>query len=144
MAKYTLIATSSFGLEAVVAQELKSLGYQDLTLENGRVTFMGNEEDIAHCNIWLRTADRVLIKMAEFKATDFEELFQGTQNIRWEDMIPINGKMHVIGRSVRSNLASVRDCQAIVKKSVIKAMNRKHHLAQFPETGPLFKIEISL
>ena len=144
MAKYTLIATSSFGLEAVVAQELKSLGYQDLTLENGRVTYMGNEEDIARCNIWLRTADRVLIKMAEFKATDFEELFQGTQNIRWEDMIPINGKMHVIGRSVRSNLASVRDCQAIVKKSVIKAMNRKHHLAQFPETGPLFKIEISL
>jgi putative N6-adenine-specific DNA methylase len=77
MAKYTLIATSSFGLESVVAQELRNLGYQDLTLENGRVTYTGNEEDIARCNIWLRTADRVLIKMAEFKATDFEELFQG-------------------------------------------------------------------
>lgn len=144
MAKYTLIATSSFGLESVVAQELRNLRYQDLTIENGRVTYTGNEEDIARCNIWLRTADRVLIKMAEFKATDFEELFQGTQNVRWEDMVPVNGKMHVTGRSVRSKLASIRDCQAIVKKAVIKAMNRKYHLAQFPETGPLYKIEISL
>jgi putative N6-adenine-specific DNA methylase len=144
MAKYTLIATSSFGLESVVAQELRNLRYQDLTIENGRVTYTGNEEDIARCNIWLRTADRVLIKMAEFKATDFEELFQGTQNVRWEDMVPVNGKMHVVGRSVRSKLASTRDCQAIVKKAVIKAMNRKYHLAQFPESGPLYKIEISL
>jgi putative N6-adenine-specific DNA methylase len=144
MAHYTLIATSSFGLESIVAQELRTLGYNGLFLENGKVTFTGNEEDIAHCNIWLRTADRILIKMAEFKATDFDELFQGTHDILWEDMIPVTGKMHVTGKSVRSKLASVRDCQAIVKKSVIKAMNRRYHLTQFPETGPLYKIEISL
>jgi putative N6-adenine-specific DNA methylase len=144
MAQYSLIATSSFGLESVVAQELRKLGYNELTVENGKVTFMGNEEDIARCNIWLRTADRVLIKMAEFKAADFEELFQATHNVRWEDMIPVNGKMHVVGKSVRSKLASTRDSQAIVKKSIIKAMNRKYHLLQFPETGPLYKIEVSL
>ncbi|HOH25371.1 MAG TPA: class I SAM-dependent RNA methyltransferase [Syntrophorhabdus sp.] len=144
MANYTLIATSSFGLESVVAQELRNLGYEDLIVENGRVIFKGKEPDIARCNIWLRTADRVLIKMAEFKATDFDELFQGTFNVAWEDIIPVNGKMHVTGKSVRSKLASVRDCQTIVKKSVIKAMNRKYHLARFPETGPLYRIEISL
>jgi putative N6-adenine-specific DNA methylase len=144
MTPYTLIATSSFGLESIVAEELRNLGYNDLTLENGRITFKGKAEDIARCNIWLRSADRVLIKMAEFKATDFDVLFQETQNIMWEDMIPVTGKMHVIGKSVRSKLSSVRDCQSIVKKSIIKAMNRKYHLVQFPETGPLYKIEISL
>lgn len=144
MANYTLIATSSFGLESVVAEELRNLGYENLIIENGRVSFAGNEEDIVHSNIWLRTADRVLIKMAEFKATDFDALFHGTLNIVWENIIPVNGKMHVTGKSVRSKLASVRDCQAIVKKSVIKAMNRKYRLSQFPETGPLYKIEVSL
>jgi putative N6-adenine-specific DNA methylase len=144
VSKFTLIATSSFGIESIVAQELRDLGYHKLTIDNGRVTFSGDEYDIARCNIWLRTADRVLIKIAEFKAIDFEELFQGVQNVRWEEIIPINGKMHVIGKSVRSRLASVSDCQAIVKKSVIKAMGRKYHVDQFPESGALYKIEVSL
>ena len=74
---YTLIATSTFGLESIVADELRALGYEDLTIENGKVTFKGDEWDIATCNIWLRTADRVLIKVKEFKAESFEELFQG-------------------------------------------------------------------
>jgi putative N6-adenine-specific DNA methylase len=144
MSKYTLIATSSFGIESVVAQELKNLGYNELTIENGRTIFSGDEMDIVRCNIWLRTADRILIKMAEFKATDFEELFQGAQGVRWEEIIPVNGKMHVLGRSVQSKLSSVRDCQAIVKKSVIKTMRRRYHVDQFPETGSLYRIEISL
>jgi putative N6-adenine-specific DNA methylase len=92
MSKYTLIATSSFGLESVVAQELRDLGYNELTIENGKIIFTGDEKDIAICNIWLRSADRVLIKMSEFKATDFEGLFQETQKIKWEDMIQVNGK----------------------------------------------------
>ena len=142
--QYTLIATSSFGIESVVAQELKDLGYNELTIDNGRVIFSGNEYDIARCNIWLRTADRVLIQMTEFKANDFEDLFQGTQSVRWEDIIPINGKMHVIGKSVRSKLASVRDCQAIVKKAVVTAMGRKYRVNHFSETGPLYRIEISI
>ncbi|HBA54825.1 MAG TPA: RNA methyltransferase [Syntrophorhabdus aromaticivorans] len=144
MAKYTLVATCSFGLESVVAQELRWLGYSGLTVENGRVTFNGDEKDIARCNIWLRTADRVLIKIGEFKATDFEGLFRGTLDTGWEELVPVDGKMYVIGKSVRSVLSSVRDCQSIVKKAIIQAMRRKYHVTQFPETGPLYKVEISL
>jgi len=144
MSQYTIVATSAFGLESVVAGELKNLGYSNLSVQNGRVVFTGDEKDIARCNIWLRTADRVLIKVSEFKAMDFEELFQGTLSIPWEEMIPVDGKMHVIGKSVKSKLTSVKDCQAIVKKAIVEAMKRKHHTPWFAETGPLYKIEISL
>jgi putative N6-adenine-specific DNA methylase len=82
--------------------------------------------------------------MAEFKATDFDELFQGTENVGWEQMIPPEGRIHVVGKSVRSRLASTRDCQAIVKKAIIKAMMRRYRLENFPETGPLYKVEVSL
>jgi len=84
---YDLIATTAFGLESVTAKELKTLGYEDLKLENGKVHFQGDELDIAIANIHLRTAERVLIKMGEFTATTFEELFQGTKNIEWGDLL---------------------------------------------------------
>jgi len=144
VAQYTIIATSTFGLESVVAFELKALGYENLTVENGRVSFEGNERDIVRCNIRLRTADRVLIKVAEFPATDFEELFQGTLKVRWEDTIPLTGKMHIVGKSVKSKLFSVKDCQAIVKRAVVEAMRRKHRTEWFEESGPVYKIEISM
>ncbi|MCX8022052.1 MAG: class I SAM-dependent RNA methyltransferase [Syntrophorhabdaceae bacterium] len=142
--KYTLVATASFGLESVVAGELKGLGYKDLIVENGRVIFKGNEEDIVRCNLWLRVADRVLIKVSEFDGVDFDQLFQGTYDVPWEEMIPINGKIHVTGRSVKSKLASVRDCQSIVKKAIVQAMKRRYRKDWFEETGPLYRIEISL
>lgn len=141
---YNIIATATFGLESIVAQELRELGYEDLNIENGRVTFEGDEMDIAICNMWLRTADRVFIKIGEFKATTFEELFQGTKNIDWGDIIPRDGKMHVIGKSVKSTLFSVSDCQAIVKKAIVEAMKRKYKTEWFEEDGPVYKIEISL
>jgi putative N6-adenine-specific DNA methylase len=144
MAQYTIIATSTFGLESVVVRELRRLGYDDMTVENGRITFSGNEEDIARCNIWLRTADRILVKVADFRARDFEELFRGTRNIRWDEIIPVDGTMHVVGRSVSSKLSSVKDCQSIVKKAVIESMKTRHAIEQFPETGPLYKIEIAI
>ena len=144
MSKYTLIAASSFGLESIVAQELRSLGYDNLVIENGKVMFQGDERDIARCNVWLRTADRIFIKMAEFKATDFEELFQGTRGAPWDKMIPLDGKVYVIGKSVRSKLASVKDCQSIVKKAIIETMRRRYRGKEFPEKGPLYKTEISL
>jgi len=144
MAEYTIIVTSTFGLEAVVARELQSFGYSDLMVENGRVVFKGDEKDIAKCNIRLRAADRVHIKLAEFKATDFEDLFQGTLKVKWDEIIPLNGKMHVTGKSIKSSLFSISDCQSIVKKGVVEAMKRKYHRALFPETGPVYKIEISL
>jgi len=98
MSVYTLIATSSFGLESVVAGELKRLGYENLIVENGRIVFNGDEKDIVRCNLWLRVADRILIKMSEFNAFDFDELFHGTLKVKWEEIIPIDGKVHITGK----------------------------------------------
>lgn len=142
--EYTLIATATFGLEAIVAQELKNLGYEDLVTENGKVTFSGDEWDIATCNLWLRTADRILIKIAEFQAETFEELFQGTLAVPWGDIIPRDGKMHIVGKSVKSKLFSVPDCQGIVKKAVVESMKRTYKTEWFEETGPVYKIEVAL
>ena len=141
---YNLIATATFGLEAVVAKELKELGYEDLKTENGRVHFEGDEMDIAITNLWLRTADRVLIKVAEFKAESFEELFNKTVEIDWSKYIPVDGKMHVVGKSVKSKLFSVPDCQSIVKKAVVKSMSRSYGQDWFIEDGPVYKIEVGL
>lgn len=141
---YTLIATCAFGIESILSKELKNLGYEDLAVENGKVEFRGDELDIAIANVHLRTAERVLIKLAEFKAMTFEELFQGTKAIEFGDIIPVSGKMHVVGKSVRSTLHSVPDCQSIVKKAVVESMKRKYDREQFAETGPVYKIEIGL
>lgn len=141
---YTLIATATFGLESVVAKELKNLGYDDLKVENGKVTFSGDEMDIVTCNLWLRTADRVLIKMAEFKAESFEELFQGTRSVDWAGLMPEDAFMHVTGKSVKSKLHSVPDCQSIVKKAVVEAMKSKYNLEKFEETGAEYKIEVGI
>lgn len=141
---YTLIATSTFGLESVVASELKELGYDDLKIENGKVTFEGDERDIVTCNMWLRTSDRILIKMAEFKAETFEDLFQGTLAVDWGSIMPVNAFMHVSGKSVKSTLFSVPDCQSIVKKAVVEAMKKKYKTEWFSEDGPEYKIEIGI
>lgn len=141
---YNLIATTTFGIEAITAKELKGLGYDNLKIDNGKITFQGDEMDIAICNIWLRTADRVLIKVAEFKAESFEELFQGTVNINWGEIIPVNGKMHVTGKSIKSKLFSVPDCQSIVKKAIVQSMKRKYNREWFEEDGPIYKIEVGI
>ncbi len=141
---YEIIATTTFGIESIAALELKNLGYDNLKVENGRVIFSGTEEDIARCNMWLRTADRILIRVGYFKAQTFEELFQGTKAIEWGDFIPKNGFMHILGKSVKSTLFSVPDCQSIVKKAVVEAMKRKYKINWFEEDGPEYKIEISL
>jgi putative N6-adenine-specific DNA methylase len=144
MAHYTLIATSAFGIESVVADELRALGYTGLTVENGRVKFNGDLNDLVRCNIRLRTADRVLLEVKEFIAKDFEELFQGTLSVPWDQLIPENGKMHVTGKSIKSTLFSVPDCQSIVKKAVVETMKKKYKKQWFDEDGPVFKIEIAL
>lgn len=141
---YTLIATSTFGLEKVLAMELQKLGYDNLIIENGKVTFEGDELDIVTTNLWLRTADRILIRMAEFKAETFEELFQGTLAVNWGEIIPLNGFMHIVGKSVKSKLFSVPDCQSIVKKAVVEGMKKKYKRDIFPENGAEYKIEVSL
>ncbi|MGH4050432.1 MAG: THUMP domain-containing class I SAM-dependent RNA methyltransferase [Clostridium sp.] len=141
---YTLIATTTFGIEAVTAKELKALGYENLIVENGRVIFEGDEMDIAICNTWLRTAERLYIKMAEFKALSFEDLFQGTLAVDWGNLIPEDGKMHIVGKSVKSQLHSVPDCQGIVKKAVVESMKKKYDKEWFTEDGPVYKIEVAI
>ncbi|KKC45946.1 N-6 DNA methylase [Paenibacillus sp. D9] len=139
-----LIATSPMGLEAVVARELKDLGYTDVKTENGRVTFKGGLEDIARTNLWLRTSDRVLVKMAEFRAMTFEELFEGVRALDWPDWIPEDGEFPVNGRSQKSQLSSVPACQSIVKKAVVERMKEQYGTEWFREDGARYVIEVSL
>lgn len=139
-----LIATSAFGLESVVVSELKRLGIEKTEVENGRINYQGDYTSVVKSNLWLRCADRVLIKLAEFKAYDFEQLFQGTLSVNWPDFIPVDGKMHVIGKSVNSRLHSVPGCQSIVKKAIVEAMKKKYRQERFDESGPVYRIEISM
>ncbi|MCD5407357.1 MAG: class I SAM-dependent RNA methyltransferase [Desulfotomaculum sp.] len=144
MAKLELIATAAFGLEAVVARELKQLGYTNLKTENGKVTFIANEPAICHTNLCLRSADRVLLKIGEFKATTFEELFQQTKALPWPDWLPEDACFPVDGKSINSKLFSVSDCQAIVKKAVVEKLKAVYHQEWFKETGAKYKIEVAL
>lgn len=144
MAQLQLIATSAMGLEAVVARELKELGYEDVKTENGRVTFTGDYIDICRCNLWLRSSDRVLVKMGEFDATTFDELFEGTKALPWEEWIPANGEFPVEGRSHKSQLSSVPAAQGIVKKAIVEKLKLTHRTEWFPENGARYVIEVSL
>jgi putative N6-adenine-specific DNA methylase len=132
------------GLEAVIARELKDLGYDDVRVENGRVNFTGGPADICRANLWLRTSDRVLVKMAEFPARTFEELFEGTKAVDWAAWIPEGGEFPVEGRSHKSQLTSVPACQSIVKKAVVEKMKATYGTEWFPEDGARFVIEVSL
>ena len=144
MEKIELIATSTFGLEAVVKRELINLGYEDLMVENGKITFKATEKDIPRANLWLRTADRVLLKVGEFKALTFEELFEKTKALPWDEWITEDGEFTVEGKSVDSKLFSISDCQAIVKKAVVEKLKTKYNTEWFEETGAKFKIQVSL
>ncbi|WP_335869665.1 THUMP domain-containing class I SAM-dependent RNA methyltransferase [Bacillus sp. 2205SS5-2] len=144
MSKYTIIATSAMGLEAVVANEVKNLGY-DCQVENGKVIFSGDERAIARSNMWLRTADRVKVLVGEFKAYSFDELFENTKALPWEDLLPVNAEFPVQGKSVKSKLYSVPDCQAIVKKAIVDRLKNSYKQTSWlAEDGPLFKIEIAI
>lgn len=144
MSRIQLIATSPMGLEAVVARELKDLGYTDVKTENGRVTFTGEMADICRANLWLRTSDRVLVKMGEFPARTFDELFEGTKALDWADWVPENGEFPVEGRSHKSQLSSVPACQGIVKKAIVDKMSQRYGTEWFKETGPRYVIEVTL
>lgn len=144
MKKFELIATCPMGLEAVLARELKSLGYEDQLVENGRVTFYGTEIDICRTNLWLRTAGRVLIKMGDFEARTFEQLFEGTKALAWPDWIPQDGEFPVDGRSHKSQLSSVPACQGIVKKAIVEKMKQRYGTEWFPETGSRYVAEVTL
>ncbi len=142
--KMELLATSTFGLERVLADELIDLGYSDIKIENGKVNFKGDIFDICRTNMWLRTADRVKIKVGEFEATSFEELFDKVYALPWEEYIPGDAYFPVEGKSVNSTLYSVPDCQKIVKKAVVERMKTRYNKSWFEEEGPDFVIEVAI
>ncbi len=142
--KLELIATATFGLEAVVKREIEGLGYKILKTEDGKVTYMGDERAIVRSNLWLRSADRVLLKMAEFTALEFEELFQQTKALAWEELIPVDGKFTVTGTSVKSKLHSVPACQKIVKKAIVERLKEFYGLEVFEETGAEYTVKATL
>jgi len=142
--KLRLIATVPMGLEAVVARELKDLGYDQQMVENGRVWFLGDEAAVCRTNLWLRTADRVLLEMAEFPATTFEELFQGVRAVPWEEWIPEDAHFIVEGRSHQSQLSSVPACQKVAEKAVVERLRQRYPVEWFPKTGARYTIEVAL
>ncbi|GGI45521.1 RNA methyltransferase [Paenibacillus marchantiophytorum] len=139
-----LIATCPMGLEAIVAREIRDLGYTEVTVENGRVRFLGDELAICRANLWLRTADRILILMGQFKALTFDELFEGAKALAWPDWIPNDAEFPVEGRSHKSQLSSVPACQGIVKKAVVEKMKLRYGTEWFPENGARYVIEVAL
>lgn len=144
MPKLELIATATFAMEGVVARELQALGYDDLTVENNQVAFRADEEAIARTNLWLRVADRVKLVIGRFTATNFDALFELTKSLPWEAWLPANACFPVQGKSVKSQLFSVSDCQAIVKKAIVERLKQKYNKQWFPEDGPLFPVEVAL
>ena len=142
--KYELIATSAMGLEALVAKEVRDLGYE-CEVENGKIFYSGDDMAIARSNLWLRTADRVKIKIGEFRATTFDQLFENTKALPWEHFLPENAEFPVTGKSLKSKLFSVSDCQAIVKKAIVTRLQKHYKRTSWlEENGPLFKIEVAL
>lgn len=142
--KLELIATATFGLEAVVKREIQALGYKILKSEDAKITYLGDERAIVRSNLWLRSADRVLLKMAEFRAMEFEELFQQTKAIAWEELIPPDGKFTVTGTSVKSKLHSVPACQSIVKKAIVERLREYYCVDRFEETGAAYTVKVTL
>lgn len=140
----TLIATAAMGIESLVAQEVNELGYE-AKVDNGKVIFKAPISAIPRCNLWLRTADRVKLLVGQFETRTFDELFESTKALPWEHFISEDGQFPVSGKSHKSTLYSVPDCQAIVKKSIAERLKLKYGLiSKLPETGALYKIEVAI
>lgn len=145
MNDFELIVPTLFGTESFVVRELKRLGYCDTAVEDGRVTFRGGAEAICRSNIWLRCGERVLIKAAEFEALSFDELFEKTKAVDWSRWIPKNGAFPVKGFCLKSQLASIRDCQAIIKKAVADSLAASYGMTtQLPEDEEVYQIQFSV
>lgn len=145
MRTFDLLVPCHFGLEAVLKREIYDLGYEITKVEDGRVTFEGDEEAICRANIFLRTAERVMIQVGRFKATAFEELFQGIKNLPWEEYIPEDGKFWVKkASSINSKLFSPSDIQSIAKKAMVERMKQKYHKEWFKEDGAAYPVRIFL
>ena len=145
MRQFELIAPCHFGLEAVLKREILDLGYEISKVEDGKVSFWGDEEAVAYANMFLRTAERVLLKAGEFKACTYDELFEKTKALPWEEYIPENGKFWVKkASSINSKLFSPSDIQSIAKKAMVERMKQKYHKEWFKEDGAAYPVRIFL
>lgn len=142
--RFRVQATAAFGIESVVADEVKALGFDQVTVENGRVEYDADLSGIVRSNLWLRSADRIYIKLAEFKADTFEALFQGVRRIDWAAYIPQEGTFPVNAKSVKSTLFSLSDIQSISKKAIVEKLKETYATEWFKETGPRYSILISI
>ncbi|MCL2545512.1 MAG: class I SAM-dependent RNA methyltransferase [Clostridia bacterium] len=138
------IATAAFGLEGVVARELRALGVPDVRAGNGGARFAAPPADAFRANLWLRCADRVLLHCGSFEAATFDQLFEGVRALPWADWIPRDGAFPVRGKCVRAQLMSVSDCQAITKKAIVEKLKARYKTAWFPETGEAYAVEVSV
>ena len=141
---YTMVAPCFFGTESTLNFEVKRLGAQNIQVTDGRVAFQGGADMIAAANLNLRTAERVLLLLATYKATTFDELFDGCYAIAWEELLPANAAFPVKGSSLSSQLSSVPACQSIVKKAIVKRLMNGHKVGTLPEDGALDKIRFAL
>ena len=145
MELYELIAPCHFGLEAVMKREILDLGYEIERVEDGKVTFLADAEGISYANLFLRTTERILLKVGEFKACTYDELFEGTKALPWEEYIPENGKFWVTkANSIKSKLFSPSDIQSIMKKAIVERLKQVYHMEWFPEDGAQYPIRVSI
>ena len=140
-----LVAPCHFGMEAVLKREILDLGYEISQVEDGRVTFLGDLEAVAYANVFLRTTERILIKVGKIHAETFDELFEGTKALPWEDYIPEDGKFWVAkANSIKSKLFSPSDIQSIMKKAMVERLKTVYHRERFEETGAEYPIRVSI
>ena len=145
MEKYDLIAPCHFGLEAQTKREITDLGYEVTHVEDGKVTFAGDAEAVAYSNLFLRTTERILLRVGQFRAVTFDELFEATRAIPWERYIPKNGKFWVAkANSIKSRLFSPSDIQSIMKKAMVERLKEKYHCDWFSEDGADFPVRVTL
>lgn len=145
MRRFELIAPCHFGMEAVLKKEIIDLGYDITEVADGRITFYGDEEALCRANVFLRTAERILIKIGAFHAETYEELFQGTKALPWEEYIPVDGKCWVAkAASVKSRLFSPSDIQSVMKKAIVDRLRSLYHVNWMEETGASFPLRVFL
>ena len=142
--EFEIVVTTLLGVEAFVAREIKRLGYGNVKTEDGRVTFWGDMTAVARANMWIRTGERVLIKVGEFYAETFDELFENVKALEWERWLTRESAFPVKGYTLKSQLASERDCCSIIKKAIVDRLSQKYGIEWFEESGALYKVQFSL
>ncbi len=144
MKKIKLQATTTFGLEAVVKREIQNMGFENISGSDGYVEFETDYNGMAKANLRLRSADKVLMVIGRFKALTFEELFDNTFALEWDELIPKNGNFIITGKSIKSQLSSVPACQSIVEKAIVKKLQTKYDIRRFPKTGAKYIVQAAL